>query len=210
MKSFFHTILMITLLPGTTLYAAAAEVAPEELLPVVQDVLEQLDRLAKSCLESDSPRSASDISNPCEDFFSAIDGDVLLHYLNSCRSLEAWRGEFARRYQEENRNTIESPDSLRILVQIEYFCATDALTQRTQFVSQAYQELRLLQSANSLNARQSWDERQKEIQQHYLMERERARLLDSRDTVQQRQQVETQRQFEQLQLELLRQDIAPR
>lgn len=212
MKLVTSTLTVAILLSWSAMPLHAAELILEEQLGEVRNALAQLDQLAKTCLDDAAQQSATTATtSSCAEFSAALDGDLLLNYLQRCNDLANWRDDFIEAYQQNQLSEAESTTSLRNLVQIQLLCGDNAVAQRTTHVALAYARLISAPFPGLSNDRAgNANDRLDTIQQQYLIERERLRLRDSRDAIQQRQSVETQRQFDQLQLELLRQGILPR
>ncbi len=211
MKLVTSTLTIAIMLSWSALPLHAAELILEEQLGEVRNALAQLDQLAKTCLDDAALQSSTTATTSCAEFSAALDGDLLLNYLQHCNELATWRDDFIETYQQNQLSETESTSSLRILVQMQLLCGENALAQRTTYVAPAYARLNSAPFPGRSNDRAgNANDRLDTIQQQYLIERERLRLRDSRDAVQQRQSVETQRQFDQLQLELLRQSVLPR
>lgn len=115
--------------------------------------LQTLDDQAQACLTAldteppaDNPLSISQ----CQAFMNAIDGEPVANYLAACRQLELWRKEYVDRHATartvaQSSTTAAEADSerdLQRLVDIEYYCGDDALRLRTNHVFDAFAMVR--------------------------------------------------------------------
>jgi len=213
-KRLLLACLAIPLIAGVLSSPAWAQVTEEELsdnLQRAQTILAELDRLAATCLQArKNVDNTLDSEQACQQFHTALNGETLAAYLESCAIARTWREAFVDS-QVDNDTTGADGDQARQLsnlVNTEYLCGTDALTRRTEFVEQAYR----LTASNRNAARSLANSLQYQIdsdRQSVLMERERSRLLQSLSSQRSRNLQQTRRQFDDLELELLRQQTSP-
>ncbi len=157
----------------------------------IATLLSTLDAKANACLEAD-PAAASQDSH-CQQLIAAIDGDDLRHYLNLCAQIKSWRDRYVAEFAASALDSgIEQEQALRFLVQTEFYCGENALRERTEHVFPAFARLN-----QSMTARPG-----------------RVSAVGSRNSVPQatqqihdRLQQETDRLWQELQLENLRRQL---
>ena len=185
--------------------AVGAEAAIEEQLASTRAVVQELDRMAGNCLNSSEALS---VNSACQDFNEALNGDMLASYIENCQQAKAWREEFVSNQSQSDKQVVDTGESLEKMVAIEYLCGEDALLKRTEFVALAYQRINN-PGAAALSANENNNRQYRELRQELLLSRERNQLLQTFQQQQQRQRSETQRQFDQRELELIRQQNNP-
>lgn len=172
--------------------------------------LSQLDSKAGDCLLALD--AGTDSKTPCDDFMQAIDGALVADYLQRCKELKNWRDGYVERRVATDLDVDDgnSVEMLQRLIAIEYNCAEDSLIAHTEFVSTAFNRLRGDTAVVSARANADAASLSRQLSEQNLSaldESERLRLLDALRSQQNRSQRETERQFDDLELELLRQQI---
>ena len=140
-------LLSITaLLCSTPLHAAdagAPTLRVDDQIAVVAATFATLDDMAASCLASlgaQPGQSAQALTEDCQTFLAAIDGEPTANYIQHCQQLQQWRSAFVEQSRAAPDDS-NDPDALRRLIDIEYFCGDNALRLRTDNVASAYQSL---------------------------------------------------------------------
>ncbi len=188
-------------------FLPAQEINFQNSIDTIAEALILLDVKARDCvaaLDADS-----DPQLLCDDFMAAIDGELLAGYIEQCRELKGWRDDYVEQTVASSATGDANDDEmLRRLVAVQYYCEEDTVLERTEFVALAFNRLRGSGSstltgtdAASIN-RQLSQSRFNELDQN-----ERQRLLDSMQNQQRRSALESERQFNDLENELLRQQI---
>lgn len=172
---------------------------PTASLQQVRATLQQLDALASVCLTEAGDQDS------CEIFRQAIDGELLTAYLDNCAVAKRWRDEFIASEIETGRSDVGGASEILLgyLVDIEYLCGENALTRATDSVLAAYSRIRL--SDGSVSFRTQWESWQQQRLRDSESRRQSERLASQRRHLQQ----QTNRQFDRLELELLRQQSLP-
>lgn len=160
----------------------------------------EMDLLAQACIES-RQLTDSQTADSCLVFNQALDGELLTSYLQNCRDARAWREDYISSPETGSLDQLETDTALQLMVDIERLCGEGALLKRTRYVAPAYQQTTSIPSgiAGDLEA----------LRQESLTSVERSQLRQSLQQQQQRQQQEIQRQFDRLELELIRQQNQP-
>ena len=172
------------------------------------EALIALDVKASDCLtamDSDENSQAA-----CDDFIQAVDGELLANYLKQCRILKHWRDEYVNQTVAENLNsdTVNNEEMLRRLVSIEFTCGENTLRSRTQFVFNAFNRLRGESAANAIGANTTFISRRISNTRFNALENgERQRLQNALQNQQNRSLRDSERQFNDLENELIRQQI---
>ncbi len=190
---------LLTLVPAAV--SAQSGEQPASGLQQIRDTLEQLDGMAAACV-FDSLNTDS-----CTPFLNAVNGDLLTAYIETCASVRNWRDEFVADQVEEQSSAgagVDAGTFLRYLVEIEYLCGKAALSRATRYVVPAYRGTSTA-TGSTANLQYQLDS----LRQRQLLTDERERQRRALFSQQQRGQQQTTRQFEQLQLELLRQQSLP-
>ena len=198
--AWLHALLCVCLLStGSGSLAQSLEVETHESLSTrvvqLEELFGSLDNQARNCLEN-TPKAKLD--NPaCQALLDAIDGEPIATYLQHCRSLRNWRDEFVSNYQQSVE--AEQPDNdaiLHLLVQTEYYCADNALSQHSDYVVAAFNELnsRPVETGNRVE-RSTLPASSAQLETRRMNERLRR---------------ETEQQWRSLELELLRQRLENR
>ena len=172
------------------------------------EALIALDVKASDCLTAmDSHENSQAV---CDDFIQAVDGELMANYLEQCRILKHWRDEYVNQTVAANLNsdTVNNEQMLRRLVSIEFTCGENTLRSRTQFVFSAFNRLRGESAANAIGANTTFISRQISNNQFNELENgERRRLQNALQNQQNRSLRESERQFNELENELIRQQI---
>lgn len=174
-----------------------AALSVDEQLAAIADTFAALDSQAASCLETLSEQglgqTSQNLTAACQSFLAAIDGEPTTSYIQHCRQLQQWRSDFVERSRSA-ADTSNDPDALRRLIDIEYFCGANALRLRTDNVASAFQ--RLQPSRNNVRPGPGIPQSSPTPDNH----RRQMRRLNN----------ETNRQQQQLEMELLEQRIERR
>lgn len=200
-----NTCLQLSLLGlGLSLFgfSIAQELDLQASVDEVNRSLQELDDRATACLSALDSGGSSEAS--CDDFIAAVDGELMANYLQHCNSLKTWRDDFVALVANEDTDIENTEAMLEMLVAVEYGCGQNALQNRTQNVVAAFAELRdgRNSQANALLLR-----RLAESEFTAVENRGRQSLQDSVQQQQFRRQMESQRQSDSLELELIRQQI---
>ncbi|HIF74403.1 MAG TPA: hypothetical protein EYG31_04560 [Porticoccaceae bacterium] len=194
--------------------SSAQELSLQEHINASATALENLDSAAQSCQSSLDSATAIEAKKFCNDFLASLDGEVLANYLSNCSELKSWRDDYIAASQSNSANSSDDNDTtseedatnLQLLISIEFNCGENALQKRTQYVVDTFT---LLQDGQIRNQRADSAMRRRltELEFNSVLNQERSAL---RNSVQQQQSIrsqETQRQFDNLQNELIRQQI---
>lgn len=172
------------------------------------EALIALDVKASDCLTAmDSDENSQAV---CDDFIKAIDGELMANYLEQCRTLKHWRDEYVNQTvaADLNSDAVNSEEMLRRLVSIEFTCGENTLRSRTQYVFSAFNRLRGGSAANAIGASTTFIGRQISNSRFNALENgERQRLQNALQNQQNRSLRENERQFNDLENELIRQQI---
>ena len=167
-----------------------------------------LDVKASDCLTAlDSDEDSTAL---CDDFIGAVDGELMANYLEQCRTLKDWRDQYVDQTvtADLDSNTENNTEMLRRLVSIELTCGENTLRSRTQFVFPAFNRLRSGSTANGIGASTTLISRQiSNDRLNALDSGERQRLQNALQNQQHRSLRENERQFNDLENELIRQQI---
>lgn len=202
-----HALLIMLLTGATSL--AWSQTAGEDVgqsLALAREALVQLDELAGTCLEEQAGTGS------CTGFRQALDGELLVTYINSCATARRWRDAFVTMQVESpdnlaaTRNT--EAENLQLMIDVEYWCGTDALARTTENIVPAYALVKTASTGGGVLSRELQVELHRS-RQEILLQAERQRLMDNRLRQQQRLQQQTRDQFQQLELELIRQQATP-
>lgn len=162
----------------------------------IEVLLHALDQQAEACLET-MPRAVLDNSS-CQAFLNAIDGEPVARYLRLCQALRDWREDFVSDYQTSGQSSQhQTSQALQLLVQTEYYCAENALRLRTEHVLGAFTAL-------------NQSEREVERDSDYFLPANGSRNGDARTgarDMHERLRRETDRQWRDLELEMLRRQL---
>jgi len=170
------------------------------------EALINLDMKARDCLatlDSDEDSAAA-----CDDFLKAIDGKLMTNYLQQCRTLKNWRDEYVDQSMASSSNstTEHNEEMLKRLVSIEFTCGENTLRSRTQFVLSAFNRLQGGRAASGAST--AAINRQISNSRFNALENgERQRLQNALQNQQIRSLKESERQFNDLENELIRQQI---
>ena len=150
----------------------------------------------------------------CNYFLASLDGEVLANYLSNCSELKSWRDDYIAASQSNSANSSDDNDTtseedatnLQLLISIEFNCGENALQKRTQYVVDTFT---LLQDGQIRNQRADSAMRRRltELEFNSVLNQERSALRNSVQQQQSTRSQETQRQFDNLQNELIRQQI---
>jgi predicted protein tyrosine phosphatase len=172
------------------------------------EALIALDAKASDCraaLDSDENSQAV-----CDDFIKAVDGELMANYLEQCRTLKNWRDEYVNQSvaTDLNSDAVNNEEMLRRLVSIEFTCGENTLRSRTEFVFSAFNRLRGGSAATAIGANTTLISRQIANSRFNALENgERRRLQNALQNQQNRSLRESERQFNDLENELIRQQI---
>jgi len=168
--------------------------------------LVELDNKAQACLTGLNSATELEAKQSCDEFLQAIDGELLAGYLVHCDALKEWREEFVSDSREVEVSAEESAEMLQLLVGVEFACGEDALQKRTQFVINAFS---LLQDSKIQYQRAdtALTRRLAEMEFETTLNNERRLLQNSILQQRARRELETQRQINDLENELIRQQI---
>ncbi len=197
---------LLTSLLLASLSSYAQEIDFQSSIDATSTALKELDLRANDCLTALD--SEQDSKQTCDDFMAAVDGELMTNYLQQCRVLKNWRDDFVTRTVAENTDASNQDDQemLRRLVSIEFNCGENTLRTRTQFVVPAFNRLQAGAESPGVSAT-SLSRQLSEARFKAMENRERQRLLNSVQNQQDRSQLETERQFNALENELIRQQI---
>lgn len=168
--------------------------------------LQQLDSKAGACLAAFESESAEIATVSCKQFLAALDGAELANYLASCELLKQWRDNFVSAAQRPGNDNQDDTGNLRLMVGVEYSCGEGALQKRTQFVSTAFN---LLYGDQSLSQQSgaALSRRLAELRFETTRNNERRLLQNSIQRQQADRLRQTERQFDDLEKEIIRQQI---
>jgi len=191
---------LLVLLPFTG-YSQTTEQQLTDNLQLARDNLQQLDALADTCLKETTGSEA------CTEFRQAVDGDLLVAYLESCAVAKSWRDEFVSSQARDAEPTSSGSETLlNFLIDIEYLCGENALAQATDNVLPAYRLSKSASVSSSTLAR-SLQYQLDSARQNTLLDQQRNSLYRGTSSQSTRSQRQTQRQFDQLEIELIRQQL---
>lgn len=190
-------------------FSSAQEIDFQKSIDSTSEALIVLDVKASDCLAAlDSDESSQAV---CDDFIKAIDGDLMANYLAQCRALKNWRDEYVDQTvaSDLDSTTENNEEMLRRLVSIEFTCGENTMRSRTQFVFTAFNRLRSSSAASGVSgASTTTISRQlSEGRFNALENGERQRLQNALQNQQNRSLRESERQFNDLENELIRQQI---
>jgi predicted protein tyrosine phosphatase len=188
---------------------ASAQISDfQKSIDTSSEALIALDVKASDCLAAlDSDENSQAV---CDDFIKAVDGELMANYLEQCRTLKHWRDEYVNQTVAANLNSdaVNNEEMLRRLVSIEFTCGENTLRSRTQFVFSAFNRLRGESAANAIGANTTFISRQISNNRFNALENgERQRLQNALQNQQNRSLRESERQFNDLENELIRQQI---
>lgn len=192
------------LLPATLF---AQEPSLDTRIDSATTALTELDLKAETCLISLAEGTTDEAKAHCDEFLQAIDGALLASYLVDCEALRNWRDDFVSASTADNApDNNNSEENLRRLVGIEFACGENALNKRTEYVVSAFS---LLQDGQIKNQRASaaLTRHLAELQMQSTANQERRLLRNSILQQQSKRQLETEQQWNDLELELIRQQI---
>lgn len=178
----------------------------QALIDAAAGQLELLDSKADACLSAFESESTESATVRCKDFLGAIDGADLADYLARCEVLKQWRENFVLAAQQPGTDNQGGDADLRLMVGIEYTCGEGALQKRTQFVTAAFNLLYGNQNpgrpSNTAIVR-----RLAELQFETTLSNERRQLQDAIRQQQADRLLQIERQFDDLEKEIIRQQI---
>ena len=189
-------------------FSSAQESDLQKSIDSSNEALIALDVKASDCLAALDSDDNSQVV--CDDFIKAVDGELMANYLEQCRTLRHWRDEYVNQTVTANLNSdaVNNEEMLRRLVSIEFTCGENTLSSRTQFVLSAFNRLRDESAANAIGANTTFISRQISNNQFNELENgERRRLQNALQNQQNRSLRESERQFNELENELIRQQI---
>lgn len=204
---------------GCVLLAAApAAAAQEDELQVhitdAVSALQQLDSLAKSCLDAleqdgTTDGTADGTTNAqalCSAFMTGVDGELLARYLAHCRVLRDWRDTWVSNQFTDAGDRPAPESDVRILVGTDYACGENALQLRTEFVTTAFNQLQAI-AGGGAQQNATLARRLAETRFDATLAAERERLQNAVEQQQRRRELETERQRQRVENELIRQQI---
>jgi len=170
------------------------------------EALIELDVMASDCLAALDAGEESEAL--CDSFIDAIDGELMANYLEQCRVLKSWRDQYVDQTVslDLSSSSEDNEEMLRRLIAIEYSCGENTLQERTQFVFSAFNRLRnnpVGGTATTTTLSRQTNQRRFDA----LDSAERQRLQNSLQNQQNRSLRESERQFNDLENELIRQQI---
>ncbi len=185
-------------------FSIAQEDPPQLSIDAASNALQELDDKAAACLSGSSSTSADEAKQSCDAFLSAIDGELMASYLGHCAALRSWRDSFVSQVANSTTEIENSEEMLRRLIAVEFNCGQNALPLRTRYVVTAFSQL---QAGKNMQVDAKLSRRLAEL--NFATMEERARLLLQQSVRQQqsRNQLETERQSNSLENELIRQQI---
>lgn len=162
-----------------------------------------LDAHAGACRTAFDASQSATTAPPCQDFLALLDGEEVALYLEDCAALRRWRDDFIATPTAGDATAEQLASDLQRLRDVEFYCGKDALSKRTEHVQAAFNLIRGGQNGTGGDGGLAAG----------ALEYERAlrRLRDSGtgNAAAQRRRVEneTERLWNELELELLRQRI---
>lgn len=187
-------------------FCSAQQVDLQIRIDAASNSLEQLDTQAGTCLSALNQGTEDIAQQSCSEFLASIDGELLAGYLEHCQSLKSWRDEFVAATVGSDAAARDSEENLQLLVGIEYSCGEGALQKRTEFVTSAFSLLQDRQMQNQ-GANALLSRRLTELQMESTLNNERRLLQNSVLRQGSRRELETERQMNDLEKELIRQQI---
>ncbi len=189
---------LAALLPLTGL-AQTGEQQLQDNLRRARNAAQQLEVLANDCLDENAGNEA------CSAFRKALDGELLEVYLDNCTAAKSWREEFVVKQAQDSAATpVQSEVFLGYLVDIEFLCGDNALARNAASVTPAYRLTNTGPAGSSPMAR-SLQYQLDSVRQNALLGQQRRILSEGLSTQNERSRTDTQRQFDRLELELIRQ-----
>lgn len=180
----------------------AQEASLQSRIDSASTALSELDDKAQSCLENFEQENREQAISSCDDFLQAVDGSLLASYISHCDALKTWREEFIT---SDTSNTTNAELNVALLSGIEFACGENALQKRTEYVVSAFT---LLQgSSNQTQTVSALDRRFSELEQERLRNSQEQLLRNGLEQQRQRRSLDTSRQWDDLQEELIRQQI---
>lgn len=158
-------------------------------------LLQTLDERAQACLQEMNAQAGDVTTTHCQLFLAAVDGETVADYLRLCRQARTLRDDIVTTSRAQPLPADQRDSTLQHLLDTEYYCGDGALQQRTDYVFPAFAALNPA-SVSHRGEPQSGNQ-------------SRARRSDATGLIpiQPRLQEETNRLWQDLQLELLRQQI---
>lgn len=190
-------------------FSSAQEIDFQRSIDSTREALIALDVKASDCLaaldsDEDSPAA-------CDDFIEAIDGELMANYLEQCRTLKSWRDDYVNQTvtSELDSDTENNAEMLGRLISIEFTCGENTLRSRTQFVFSAFNRLQRESFASRVTgvSATTLSRQLSESRFEALDNAERQRLQNALQNQQIRSLRENERQFNDLENELIRQQI---
>lgn len=202
----FGCTLILCLFPGLLAAPALGQESQasdvEQHLKRAADLLRTLDSQAESCLDalaSDSASAEAGLAKAesCVQFMNAIDGEPVASYLADCQHAKQWRDQFVSNAGSDAADSQAHNDrNLQRMIDTERYCADDSLRLRTEHVFDAFAALRQASGTQRELAGQ-WSGRPMP----------QSDSGGSVSDMHQRVRRETEQRWQQLQLELLRQQL---
>ncbi len=186
----------------------AQEINFQDSIDSTAEALILLDVKASDCLSALD--AGADSHQLCVDFMAAIDGELMADYLDQCRELKDWRDDYVDQtiVSDIDAGNPGNEEMLRRLIAIEYSCGENTVIERTEFVAAAFNRLRSNTAPTTTATDAAAIRRQLSERRFNALEAsERQRLLDALQNQQNRSEREIERQFNDLENELLRQQI---
>lgn len=150
--SLFGCALILCLFPGLLAAPALGQESQtsdvEQHLKRAADLLRALDTQAESCLEaltSDAVSLDAGLAKAesCVQFMNAIDGEPVASYLAGCQHAKQWRDQFVNSASNAAVDSEAYSDrNLRRMIDTEFYCADDSLRLRTEHVFDAFAAVR--------------------------------------------------------------------
>ncbi|NKB33790.1 MAG: hypothetical protein GKR91_11895 [Pseudomonadales bacterium] len=185
-----------------TFSISAQEIDLDSRIQSATESLAELDSKAKTCLDNLEQGVSDQAVASCEEFLQSVDGDLLAGYLSHCEELKSWREEFVT---SEVSDAGDAETNLALLRGIELNCGEGALQKRTEHVVTAFN---LLQGGSAQSqASTAVNRRVSELEFQQSLNAQRRLLQNSVQQLNQRTRIQTNRQWDDLQEELIRQQI---
>ena len=182
---------------------AAREATLQQRIDAASAALTELDDKALACREALDSTTTGEAQARCGDFLQAVDGEVLAGYLAHCDALKVWREQFITSATDTADRTEQN---LQLMIGVELVCGENALRRRTQYVAATFTLLRDGRTQDR-PVTAALSRRLAELEFEASLNSERRSLRDSILRQRSRSLLENQRQWDDLENELIRQQI---
>lgn len=199
--------------------AAVSQEATEDLerqqdqLLQIEALFTELDELASTCLASFNLNLGEAAALLCDEFMRAVDGEPVATLLALCAELKPLVA--GQTLASESTETSPAPLSAAAAISAQQqaslasrYCARDGLAQHTEFVVPAFETLRRGSALNQ-TVNQALETRLRELEYRLIESGERERLRQALRQSQLQRLQATERQMQQLENELIRQQRPP-